>query len=357
VAFSPDGRRLASCGEDQTVKVWDAATGEQCLTLKGHTNIVWTVAYTPDGRRLASASQDGTVKIWDAASGREYVTLKGHTEAANCVAFSPDGRCLASGSDDWTVKVWDARALTPRLLIEREARGLVQFLIAKPLSLDEAVAAIRRDPTITEAVRQQALAWVDPFWRSHVGYEAACVVEPLFAKPSLRCEVLASIRGDASLREPVRQEALKLAETLPENASALNGASWAVVRQPGADTSTYQRALRQAEAACRAAPDVADYLTTLGAAYCRMGKYREAVAALEKSLPMYCSSGFDAWDLYFLAMCHGRLGNGAKARECFQRAKDAHQRIAARLWREKSDELQPLRSEAEKLLEKPTASH
>ena len=90
-----------------------------------------------------------------------------------------------------------------------------------------------------------------------------------------------------------------------------------VVRRPGADNAAYQRALCQAEAACRAAPDVADYLTTLGAAYCRMGKYQEAVAALEKSLPMYSSSGFDARDLYFLAMCHYRLGNAAKARECF----------------------------------------
>jgi tetratricopeptide (TPR) repeat protein len=263
------------------------------------------------------------------------------------------------------VKIWDARDLTPQLLIEREARSLVRFLIAKPLPPEEAAAAIRRDTTITEAVRQQALAWIEPFWRNQARYEVACLVEPLFAKPLLRSEVLATLRADARLSEPVRQEALKLAETLPENASALDRASWMVVRRPGADNAAYQRALRQAEAACRAAPDVADYLTTLGAAYCRMGKYREAVAVLEKSLPMYSSSGFDARDLYFLAMCHGRLGNAAKARECFQRAKDAHQRIGTRLLREESwewqrprssEELKRLRREAERLLEKPTAS-
>src|SRR5262249_48091679 len=186
---------------------------------------------------------------------------------------------------------------------EREARGLVQFLLAKPLPPDEAAAAIRRDRTITEAVRQQALAWVEPFWRSHVRYEAARLVLPLFNKPRLRSEVLDELRAAAGLSEPVRQEALTLAETFPENAWALNDTSWAVVRQPGADVAAYQRALRQAEAACRLAPHLAAYRRTLGVAYYRVGKYREAVAALEKSLLGNASSGNDAIDLYFLAMC------------------------------------------------------
>ena len=129
------------------------------------------------------------MKVWDAATGQDLLTLKGHTGAVCGVTFSPDGRRLASAaafranrygnidSDDQTVKVWDATAITPQRLIEREARGLVQFLFAKPLSPDEAAAAIRRDPTITEAVRQQALAWVEPFWRSQARYEAARLVD------------------------------------------------------------------------------------------------------------------------------------------------------------------------------------
>ena len=64
MAFSPDGKRLASASYDQTVKVWDAATGQESLTLKGHTNYVWSVAFSPDGKRLASASEDNTVKVW-----------------------------------------------------------------------------------------------------------------------------------------------------------------------------------------------------------------------------------------------------------------------------------------------------
>ena len=64
---------------DRTVKVWDAATGHESLTLKGHTNTVYSVVFSPDGQRLASASEDRTVKVWDAATGQESRTLKGHT--------------------------------------------------------------------------------------------------------------------------------------------------------------------------------------------------------------------------------------------------------------------------------------
>jgi WD40 repeat protein/serine/threonine protein kinase len=354
VTYSPDGCRLASGSYDGTVKVWDAASGQELLSLQGHTGAVTSVAYSPDGRRLASAGGDGTVRVWDAASGQELLTLKGHRGQVYSVAFSPDGRCLASAGADGSVKVWDATALTPQRLIEREARGLVQLLLAKALPPDAAAAAIRRDATITEAVRQQALAWVEPFWRSQVRYEAARVVEELFAKPLLRSEVLDALRANSGLRELVRREALKLAETLPENAPGLNEASWALVSQPGGSAAAYQRALRQADAACRVAPDNSNYRTTLGVAYYRVEKYPEAIAALEKSLSGDASNGLDALDRYVLALCHYRLGHAAEARECFQHAKDSQQRNAKRLPKEQLEELNQFRTEAATLLKKPT---
>jgi tetratricopeptide (TPR) repeat protein len=323
------------------------------LTLRGHTNGVFSVAYSPDGHRLASASDDMTVKVWDAATGQETLTLKGHTGPVSGVAFSPDGLHLASGCEDQTVKIWDATPLSPHLLIEREARGLVQLLIAKPLSPDEAAAAIRHDPTITAAVRQQALAWVEPIWRNQIRYEAARLVGPLFTKPLLRSEILAAVRAEARLSEPVRQEALTLAETFPANAIMLNGASWAVIHKPGADAAAYQRALRQAEAARRLAPDSATFLNTLGTAYYRVGKYPEAISALEQSIPGHAAYGIEAFDLYILAMCHYRLGNAAKARNCFERAKESHQRNASRLRTGQAEELKQFRTEAEGLVGKP----
>jgi WD40 repeat protein len=70
VAFSPDGQQVASGSSDETVKIWDAASGRCMQTLEGHGDLVWSVAFSPDGQRLASGSDDKTVKIWDAASGR-----------------------------------------------------------------------------------------------------------------------------------------------------------------------------------------------------------------------------------------------------------------------------------------------
>jgi class 3 adenylate cyclase len=108
VAFSPDGRTVASASYDNTVKLWDAASGAEQRTLKGHSSGVEAVAFSPDGRTVTSASHDKTVKLWDAASGAEQRTLKGHSSRVMAVAFSPDGRTVASASYDMTVKLWDA---------------------------------------------------------------------------------------------------------------------------------------------------------------------------------------------------------------------------------------------------------
>jgi uncharacterized protein with WD repeat len=106
VAFSPDGKRLASAGFDREVKVWDAATGQVVLNLPGHTDWVHSVAFSPDGRWLASASMDGVVKVWDTATGHQARTLKEKaSRGAIRVAFSPDGKRLASASGNQTVRV------------------------------------------------------------------------------------------------------------------------------------------------------------------------------------------------------------------------------------------------------------
>jgi WD40 repeat protein len=109
VAYSPDGKTLASVSVDGTVRLWKASDGSALATLTGHTDPFTQVAYSPDGKTLASTgSQDGALRLWEADSGKPLATLTGHTRTACAVAFSPDGKTLASGGLDFTVRLWDA---------------------------------------------------------------------------------------------------------------------------------------------------------------------------------------------------------------------------------------------------------
>ncbi|KAK4235981.1 WD40-repeat-containing domain protein, partial [Achaetomium macrosporum] len=107
VAVSPNSRLIVSGSNDNTVRVWDAATGAARRVLEGHTSPVLAVAVSPNGQLIVSGSGDNTVRVWDAATGASRCVLRGHSSSVRGVAVLLDGRLIVSGSIDKTVRVWD----------------------------------------------------------------------------------------------------------------------------------------------------------------------------------------------------------------------------------------------------------
>jgi WD40 repeat protein/serine/threonine protein kinase len=293
LVFSPRGDLLATGSRDRTIRVWEAATFRLMTTLHGHTDDVTCVAFSPDGLRLVSGADDGSVKLWDLGSQQELLTLRNHSSQVGHVCFSSDGHwLLASGRDG--IGLWDARPLTPDLREEREAICALLGYLNRPLLKDEAALGLRRDPTVRESIRTKALA----------------IMEPLRDDPD-----------------------------------QFNRASWIVVRESTASPDACRAALHQAEIAHRLNPTDLKYFNTLGGARYRMGQYKEAVTTLEKRLAG-AEGKSDAFALFILAMCHAKLREVAKAKDCFDRAVkwvEAQEDLPA----QQVEELKAFRAEAE----------
>jgi WD40 repeat protein len=280
LAFDPRGDKLASVGGDfQTFGkpgeafLWSAATGRMIHELRGHTAVVSGAAYSPDGRRLATASFDRTIKLWDTSSGDEVFTLRGHSNGVICVAFSPDGRRIVSGSMDETAKVWETSEVAADQLLRRLASDLVSSL-----------------------------------FQTHL----------------LKSAVLDQLREDAKLDEPLRQLALQMAERATEDPNLLNDSSWLLAREPGRTRDEYVRAVRYAQVACQLAPDDGSFRDTRGAALYRAGRYRDALADLDRPSERDAKppEGPPPARLAFIAMAQHRLGQIDKARRALDQLRE-----------------------------------
>jgi tetratricopeptide (TPR) repeat protein len=218
------------------------------------------------------------------------------------VAYSPDGRRLASASNDKTVRVWEASPVPAEVWRRRALVSEVHALFAEPLWREEVLAALRKDPTLTEADREFAL---------------------------------------------------QVAQTHDEgDAKALNEAAWRVVSSRNAGKDAYTAALRRAEAAVRLAPGDGSILNTLGVARYRLGDYPKALETLEQSEKLNAMQiGTQPADLAFLAMAHQQLGHKEQARDMLGRLQEVLKQPA---W-EKNAEAQGFLREAEELIDRKPA--
>lgn len=158
VAFSFDGKILASAGGEGTVRLWNVVTGKPAGVLKGHEGAVHAIAFTNDGTLLASAGADKTVRLWSVPQGDALAVLPGHTDQVAALAFSPNGQMLASGGHDKTVKLWDVAKRT--LLVSKQDHADKVLALAfsadgKTLATGGADQTVRLCDPSTGVVRSQ----------------------------------------------------------------------------------------------------------------------------------------------------------------------------------------------------------
>jgi WD40 repeat protein/serine/threonine protein kinase len=352
LAFSPDGKILASGSHDKTIKLLDAGTGQLLKTLAGHEGEIMRLAFTADGRRLFSASHDETIKIWDVALAKEIQTLRGHGDVVTDVALSPDNQRLASSSYR-TVKIWDLS--TGRVLQTLTGHNDVVW----------SVRFIGGDRLVTAGWDQSVSVWdlttgskltslkghldrvlgvaVSPdggllasaggkdltvrLWdgrpltdRTQLEAEAVDTLNYLFSRPLRKRDVIAYLNSAPSLRLPMRQLAVALADRLAENSDSKTyyDAAWRLLKHPHANGTMCQFALSQMTAACELSPGNLQYRTALAAAQYRLGKFQKEFLPRAMATLTRCDAN-DPTTIALLAMTHDRLDDREKARATLAR--------------------------------------
>jgi WD40 repeat protein len=379
VAWHPDGRRLAAALGDQAVPVWDATTGEEVLTLRGHAGPATAVAFSADGSRIATGARDRAVKVWHAATGQELLTLGGHPDSVTALGFSPDGRRLVSGGQERTLRLWNvavgeaglgqellvlpvrstltSAAFSPdgwRLLatdgrlfapdgdgrarlwdatepdvreVEAHARGqTAAWHETEALKCDAASrwfgAAWHLDRLGVAGPLQTRRGWVHAQlgdWEGAAADSAAALAAGLDAHDWNTGSRLAWLRWQAGDEDGYRRTCAALLQRWAgtKGGAIAHRVAWACLLSAGA-VEDIDRVVRLAGVAAAAAPQNAEYQEALGVAHYRAGRPQEATVTLEKAQQPLPSGDPVAW--LFLAMAQHQAGDKDGARQWYEKA-------------------------------------
>ncbi|MVO85233.1 helix-turn-helix domain-containing protein [Streptomyces sp. p1417] len=154
VAFSPDSKIVASSDAASVVRLWDVASGESRSALTGHTGGIAELEFSPDGRTLATGGGDGKVLLWNAARGTTRTVLNGHTGSVTGLVFSPDGLALATGDDDNTLRLWDVASGKARTHITERTDTAAFSPDGRTMATGDFVGVVRLWDTASGTVRE-----------------------------------------------------------------------------------------------------------------------------------------------------------------------------------------------------------
>ncbi len=358
LAYSPDGRRVASASADDTVKLWNSQTGALMQTLEGHTGAVHSLAFHPTESLLASGSYNEKVRVWNLGTGEtiheyadgegtvgalawspdgqvlaasydqvvslrdidagETVLLHGHQDHIDSLSFHPDGTRLASASQDGSVRIWDRVSGSPLLTLRvgKPCRA-VQFSpdggrLYAALGSEIRVLETASPAVTFELRRGRALA-------AERGQQ---LFQDRLDRYVLPASVIDSLRDDDSVDPIVRDEAIRLARNFGTQPDRLAHTAWLTLRSRNSGETAYDDAFRLANAASTMQPGDSFLMCVLGAAHYRRGDYSSALSALENSDLLH-KKGQEhprSWILALTSLAHQQLGNTRKASEAYLEA-------------------------------------